>query len=147
MPEKIRFTPEELSLMHLFQSISGATVRDCIIDSKMNRVIFVINKGEMGLAIGRNGVIIKNLQKLVGKPVDLVEFSDDPKELIRNSLNNRYITDIRLTERVDGSKIAVVVVDQKGKSAVIGKGGRNAEKARLLAKRYFNISNVHIVSQ
>ncbi|MEM1525029.1 MAG: NusA-like transcription termination signal-binding factor [Nitrososphaerales archaeon] len=147
MPEKIRFTPEELSLMHLFQSISGATVRDCIIDSKMNRVIFVINKGEMGLAIGRNGVIIKNLQKLVGKSVDLVEFSDDPKELIRNSLNNRYITDIRLTERVDGSKIAVVVVDQKGKSAVIGKGGRNAEKARLLAKRYFNISNVHIVSQ
>ncbi|MCX8191191.1 MAG: NusA-like transcription termination signal-binding factor, partial [Nitrososphaerales archaeon] len=78
MPEKIRLTPEELGLMNLFQSMSGATVRDCIIDPKMNRVIFVINKGEMGLAIGRNGVIIKNLQKLVGKPVDLVEYSDDP---------------------------------------------------------------------
>jgi len=29
---------------------------------------------------------------------------------------------------------------------VVGREGRNAEKARLLAKRYFQISNVLIVS-
>jgi N utilization substance protein A len=29
---------------------------------------------------------------------------------------------------------------------VVGKDGRNAEKARILAKRYFHISNVMIVS-
>jgi len=30
---------------------------------------------------------------------------------------------------------------------VVGREGRNAEKARLLAKRYFNISTVMINSQ
>jgi N utilization substance protein A len=40
-----------------------------------------------------------------------------------------------------------VVVDPKKKGIVVGKEGRNAEKARILAKRYFQISNVMIVSE
>lgn len=146
MQERIKLTSEELGLMRLFQSVSPATVRDCIIDPRMARVIFVVNKGEMGLAIGKNGAYIKNLQRLVGKPVELVEYSENPTEFIGNSLNLRYINEIRLTEKLDGTKIAVVVVDERRKGAVVGKGGRNAEKARLLAKRYFNIGNIHIVT-
>jgi N utilization substance protein A len=130
----------------LFQNVSGATARDCLIDEKMERVIFVINKGEMGLAIGKNGIAIKNIQKQIGKQVELVEYSDDPKEMIANSLNSNYISDVRLTEKVDGSKIAVVVVDNKRKGAAVGRNGKNAEKARLLARRYFQITNIHIVS-
>jgi len=38
-------------------------------------------------------------------------------------------------------------VDPKKKGIVVGKEGRNAEKARILAKRYFQISNVMIVSE
>jgi N utilization substance protein A len=147
MPERIRLTSEELGLMRLFQSVSGATARDCVIDSKQDRVIYVVNKGEMGLAIGRDGNSIKNVQRLVGRPVELVEYSEDPKELIRNTLHPEYVADVRLTERVDGSKVAVVVVDERRKGAVVGKGGRNAEKARLFAKRYFDIANVQIVTQ
>ena len=52
-----------------------------------------------------------------------------------------------MTEKLDGTKIAVAVVDHRGKGAVVGREGRNAEKARLLAKRYFDISNIHIVTQ
>ncbi len=52
----------------------------------------------------------------------------------------------RLSEKSDGSKIVTVVVDEKKKGAVLGKGGRNAEKARLLAKRYFSIETIHIVT-
>jgi len=133
--------------MSLFQSISGAGVRDCVIDEKNGRVIYVVNQGEMGRAIGKNGIVVKTLQRLVGKPVEVVEYSDDPKTFIKNALDPKYVLDVRLTEKLDGSKIAVVVVDAKKKSAVVGRNGKNAEKARLLAKRYFEIANVHIVSQ
>ncbi len=146
MPDKIRLTSEELGLMQLFQQVTRATARDCIIDPKMERVIFVVNMGEMGRAIGKKGANIKNMQSAVGRPVDLVEYSDDAKEFIQNSLNSKFIEEVRLTEKVDGTKIAVVVVDKKQKGAVVGRDGRNAEKARLLAKRYFQISNIHIVS-
>lgn len=145
--EKIKLTSEELGLISLFQSISGATAKDCIIDNKMNRVIFVVNKGEMGLAIGKKGQSIKTLEKLIGKPVELVEYSDDPKEFIENALNIKYIYDVRLTEKLDGTKIGVIVVDQKHKGAAVGREGRNAEKVRLLVKRYFQIDRIHIVTQ
>ena len=40
-----------------------------------------------------------------------------------------------------------MIVDAKKKGVVVGREGRNAEKARLLAKRYFQISNVLIMSE
>lgn len=147
MPESIKLTSEELELMQIFQQVSGATARDCIIDTKMDRIIFVVNKGEMGLAIGRAGQSVKNIQGAMGKPVELVEYSDDPKEFIKNSLDPKLVSDVRLIERLDGRKVATVVVDEKKKGALLGRNGRNAERARLLAKRYFEISNIHIVNQ
>mgnify|MGYP003287259646 CR=1 FL=1 len=143
---EIKLTSDELRLMSLFQSITSATARDCIVDDRMERVIFVVNKGQMGLAIGKGGSTIKQLQNVVGKKVELVEFSDDPAEFIRNMLNADMVNDVRISDRNDGTKQAVVIVDQRKKGAVVGREGRNAEKARLLAKRYFQISNVLIVS-
>jgi transcription termination/antitermination protein NusA len=146
MTEKIKLTPDELRLISLFQTISSASARDCIVDDKMERVIFIVNKGHMGLAIGKGGATIKQLQNVVAKKVELVEYSDDASEFIRNILNSEMVNDIKINERSDGSKQAVVFVDPKRKGVVVGREGRNAEKARLLAKRYFQISNVLIVS-
>ena len=42
---------------------------------------------------------------------------------------------------------ATIIVDHVKKGIVVGRDGRNAQKARLLAKRYFDISNVQITSQ
>ena len=147
MTEKIKLTSDELRLISLFQSITSVTARDCIVDDKMERVIFIVNKGQMGLAIGKGGATIRQLQNVVAKKVELVEYSDDPSEFIRNILNSDMINEVKMNERVDGTKQAVVIVDAKKKGVVVGREGRNAEKARLLAKRYFQISNVLIVSE
>jgi len=143
---EIKLTSDELRLMSLFQSVTSATARDCIVDEKMDRVIFVVNKGQMGLAIGKGGSTIKQLQNVVAKKIELVEFSDDPAEFIRNMLNADMVNDIIISDRNDGTKQAIIMVDQRKKGAVVGREGRNAEKARLLAKRYFQITNVQIVS-
>jgi N utilization substance protein A len=146
MTDKIKLTSDELRLMSLFQSITSATARDCIVDERMDRVIFIVNKGHMGLAIGKGGSTIKHLQNMVGKKVELVEYSDDACKFISNILNSDLINDIKINMRIDGTRQAVVVVDAKKKGIVVGREGRNAEKARILARRYFQISNVLIVS-
>lgn len=146
MTEKIKLTSDELRLMSLFQSITSVTARDCVVDDKMDRVIFIVNKGQMGLAIGKGGATIRQLQNVVSRKVELVEYSDDASDFVRNILNPQMVNDVKITQRTDGSKQAVVLVDAKRKGVVVGKEGRNAEKARLLAKRYFQISNVLITS-
>lgn len=132
--------------MSLFQNTTGATARDCVLDPKAERIIFVVNRGEMGLAIGKGGSNIKNVQQIVGKEIELVEWSEDLKQFISNALNPKMISEVRIVDRPDGSKTVTVVVDQRKKGAILGKAGRNAEKARMLAKRYFNVDSIQIVT-
>jgi transcription termination/antitermination protein NusA len=145
VPE-IKLGSDQLGLISIFQNMSGATVRDCIVDEKLGRIIFIINKGQMGLAIGKKGATIQNIERVVKKPVEVVEWSDDPAEMIRNALDPRFVGEVRITDRLDGTKGAAVVVDPRKKGAVLGRGGRNAEKARLIAKKYFDITNLQIIT-
>lgn len=145
MPE-IKITSDQLGLISLFQSMSGATVKDCIVDEKGERMIFLVSRGQMGLAIGRKGATIQNIERAVKRAVEVVEWSDDPAEMIKNALDPRFVSEVRITDRLDGTKSAVVVVDPRKKGAVLGRGGKNAEKVRLLAKKYFDILNVQIIT-
>lgn len=146
MTETIKLTTDQIKLMSLFQNVTGATARDCIEDEKLDRVIFVVNQGKMGLAIGKGGITIRNLQNVVKRNVELVEYAEDPVEFLKNTLNPKLISEVKINKRLDGSMQAIVIVDAKKKGIVVGREGRNAEKARLLAKRYFQISSVLIQS-
>jgi len=146
MPTIIKLSTDQMRLMSLFQSVTGATARDCIEDEKLNRVIFVVNAGKMGLAIGKGGSHIKSLQNIVKKNVELVEYHDDPAVFLKNMLNSKLVTEVQINHRDNGTTQAIVIVSQKKKGIVVGREGRNAQKARLLAKRYFQISNVLINS-
>jgi N utilization substance protein A len=115
-------------------------------DEKQTRVIFVVSEGKMGLAIGKGGSHIKNLQNIIKKNVELVEYSDDAVTFLKNMLNPKLVSEVKLNTRLDGSTQAIVLVDAKKKGIVVGREGRNAEKARLLAKRYFEITSVLINS-
>ncbi|OYT52789.1 transcription elongation factor NusA [Candidatus Bathyarchaeota archaeon ex4484_135] len=134
-----------MGLIALFETMTGAVVEDCVVDDKNDRIIFVVKKGHMGLAIGKKGRKVKLLEKLMRKKLEVVEYSEDVREFLANALKPVRIQGIRLTERPDGRKIAVVSVDPKDKARAIGKNGRNAEKLRLLARRYFGIDNVMIL--
>jgi N utilization substance protein A len=146
MPQTIKLTTDQMRLISLFQNVTGASARDCVEDEKQNRVIFVVNEGKMGLAIGKGGSHIKNLQNIIKKNVELVEYSDDPVNFLKNMLNSKLVSEVKLNKRLDGSTQAIVLVDPKKKGIVVGREGRNAEKARLLAKRYFEITSVLINS-
>ncbi len=146
MSEKIKLTPDEFSFLSLFQTITTAVARDCIIDEKMDRVIFIVHKGQMGMAIGKGGSNIKQLQNIITKKIELVEYSDNPINFIKNVFNSDMVQDVKISERDDGTKNVIVVVEMKKKGIIVGKDGRNVDKARILAKRYFNITNVLILS-
>ena len=146
MTQSIKLTSDQMRLLSLFQNVTGATARDCVEDEKQNRVIFVVNSGKMGLAIGKGGSHIKTLQNIVKKNVELVEYYDEPEKFLQNMLNAKLVSEVKLNKRADGTLQAIVMVDPRKKGIVVGREGRNAEKARLLARRYFDITSVLINS-
>jgi len=144
MATGIKFTSLEMRYIALFQSITGATVKDCIVDSDLNRIIFVVKEGNIGMAIGKRGKNIHTLEKMTGKKHEVIEHSENPAQFIKNALKPAKVDEVRITERMDGKTIAVISVNPKDKGVAIGKNGRNAERIRFLAKRYFQIQNVSI---
>jgi N utilization substance protein A len=128
----------------LFESITGATAKDCVVDEDLNRIIFVVKEGDVGAAIGRKGKNIHLLERMTGKKHEIIEHSENPAQFIKNALRPAHVNEIRITERPDGKTIAVVSVNPRDKGVAIGKNGRNAERIRFLAKRYFRIQNVSI---
>ena len=144
MATGIKFTSHEMRYIALFQSITGATVKDCIVDNDLNRIIFVVKEGSIGMAIGKKGKNIHLLEKMTGKKHEVIEHSDNPSQFIKNALKPAKVDEVRISERMDGKTIAVISVKPKDKGVAIGKNGRNAERIRFLAKRYFQIQNVSI---
>jgi len=144
MTTGIKITSNEMRYIALFESVSGASVKDCIIDEEQARAIFIVNKGQVGVAIGRGGRNIHVLEKMTGKRHEIIEYSEDPVQFIKNALKPATVREVRITERPDGKTMAVVTVNPKDKGVAIGKNGRNAERLRFLAKRYFQIQNVSI---
>jgi len=146
MVRSIKLSTDQMRLISLFQNVTKATARDCLDDEKQNRIIFVVNEGKMGLAIGKGGSTIKSLQNILKRDVELVEYFDDPIKFLKNILSPKFVNEVKLDTKPDGSSQAIVIVDHGKKGLVVGREGRNAEKARLFAKRYFNISSVLINS-
>jgi len=144
MTPKIRLTSNEMSYIALFENVTGAVATDCIIDEERNRIIFVVKPGDVGLAIGKHGSRIKLVKNMVQKDIEIVEYADNPEAFIRNSFAPARIKEIRITDRLDNKKVAVVLVENKDKGIAIGKSGKTAERTRFLAKRYFQIDNVVI---
>jgi len=146
MTQSIKLSTDQIRLISLFQNVTKATARDCLDDEKQDKIIFVVNEGKMGLAIGKGGSNIKSLQNILKRQVELIEHFDDPIKFLKNILNPKFVNEVKLDTNTDGSSRAIVIVEHGKKGLVVGREGRNAEKARLFAKRYFNISNVLINS-
>jgi len=142
MAQKIRLTGDEMRCIALFESVTGAVVTDCIIDDKRDRVILVVKPGDAGLAIGKHGERIKMVKNMIRKDVEVVEYAENPVDFIKNSFTPARVKEVRITERLDKKKIAVVTVEEGDRGVAIGKSGRTAERTRFLAKRYFQIDNV-----
>jgi len=94
MTQSIKLTTDEMRLMSLFQSRTKVTARDCLDDQKYDRIIFVVNEGNMGLAIGRNGSNIKALPNILKRNVELVEFFGDPSKFLKHVFNSKFINEI-----------------------------------------------------
>ena len=139
----IKFSVNEMRLIALFESTTGAVVKDCIIDDNNQGVTFVVKNGEMGLAIGKKGQAVSKVKKAIGKNVAVIELNDDPAVFIQNSLSPAKLQSVKITKNKSGDKIAIVTADNANKRLAIGKQGVNIERAKLLSHRHHDINNIY----
>jgi len=83
----------------------------------------------VGACVGLRGIRIQNVvNELLGEKIDVVDWNEDPKVLITNSLSPASVSNVSIN--IDDNS-AIVTVPKKQLSLAIGKEGQNA---RLAAK-------------
>ncbi|MCK9276722.1 MAG: NusA-like transcription termination signal-binding factor [Methanoculleus sp.] len=144
MPQVV-LTEECMRLISQFESLTGAGSRDCIVDNRNERLIFVINPGDMGLAIGKSGSSIKKASDVMGKRIEVVEYSADPGQFLRNCFLPAQVTDIDFDTNEEDQQVALVEVRDEDRGLAIGKAGKNIFKAKVLAQRQHDIADVQLM--
>ncbi|HIH77697.1 MAG TPA: NusA-like transcription termination signal-binding factor [Halobacteria archaeon] len=137
----IKLKTEELRYIALFEQITNAKVIDCVIDDET--VIFVVENGEMGLAIGKGGININRVKKALDMPVEVIEYSENAEEFIKKSFYPVHIKKIKISDDKN-KKIAFIDVAAENKGLAIGKNGKRIKKAIKLAQRHCSIDTIII---
>lgn len=143
---EIVLTEDCMRLISQFERLTGAGSRDCVMDDRNNRLIFVVNPGEMGLAIGKKGASIKKAMEVMGKKIEVVEYSPSPEQFLKNCFLPAQVTAV-VIEPSDDGPVAHIEVKPEDRGIAIGKEGKNIFKAKKLALRQHNISDVMLVTE
>lgn len=130
----MKLSAEEIGYIALFEKITGAVTKDCVTDEEENKILFVVKKGDMGLAIGKKGANIQRVRQVIGKKIQVIEYSEDPAEFVKNIFHPLRVNNVSIS-----NKVARVDLDDRDKIAT---GRKNIQKAKMLAERHHNLSIV-----
>lgn len=136
---KLSFDTETIRLMTLFENVTGAPVKDLLLDNDLNAVYIVVDEGKVGVAIGKNGNSVKNAERIIGKTIKLFEFSKDPSSFIKNLIPQAIAIKIR-TE--NNKTIVEIKVEKKDKAMVIGRDGKNLKLFKEMLQRNHHIDDI-----
>lgn len=140
---KIKLDSDKIRKISLFESVTGAATLDCVESQNGNKLTFVVKKGEVGKAIGKNGGNIRKVRQMLGKSVDVVEYSEDPADFIANIFSPIDVKNVEIIDSKEG-KIAKVDVNRSEKGRAVGREGWNIKRARELLARHHGVSDVSL---
>lgn len=135
------FDTETIRLITLFENLTGSEIRDCLIDDCNNTIYFVVEEGKIGMAIGKDGNSIRNVEGLIKRDIRVFEFSEELNRFVKNLIPQA--TDIRVVNEKD-SVVVEVRVDKRDKPLVIGRDGRNQKLYKELLQRNHAIDELII---
>ena len=98
----------------------------------------------VGACVGEKGKRINNIvQELNGEKIDVVHWSEDPKEFIKEALSPAKVIDVEV-EETEGERNAKVLVPSHILTLAIGKGGQNVRLAAKLCGFKIDIKSVEV---
>jgi len=152
LKKNIKIDRSSMELISLFNNISGAIIKDCLVFKSPENygeiIIFLVKKQDVGKAIGKNGEHVKDLMSKLQKKIDVIPFSEDLEEFIQFILNTTKnsikVQNIEIKESKNQKKTVIITVRPQDRGKAIGKDGSMIRKIKELVLRHFDVDNVII---
>lgn len=135
---KIKFDAAIISYISLFERVTKAQVKDCMIADGL--IIFIVEENEMGKALGKHGVNIKSLESNLKKKVKVIEFSPDMIKFIEHIIYPTKAKEII----EDNGKVTIIPSDSRSRGYLIGRNATILRQNESIVKRYFDIGELRV---
>ena len=128
---KTKYDVELLKTMALFENMTGAKLKDCFVNKE--RLIFVIEQGDMGKALGKHKGNIQRIEESLNRKIKIIEFNPDVLTFVRNLMFPLRILEMGQDEGI----ITVKGPDAKTKGLMIGARAQNLRNYEEIVRKYF----------
>ena len=152
LKKNIKIDRSSMELISLFNNISGAIIKDCMVFKSPENygevIIFLVKKQDVGKAIGKNGENVKDLMAKLQKKIDVIPFSENLEEFIQFILNTSKnavkVQSNEIRENKNQKRTVIITVRPQDRGKAIGKDGSMIKKIKELVLRHFQVDNVII---
>lgn len=135
---KIVYDETSMKFMVLFETMTKANLKDCIINDEI--IFFIVEENQIAKAIGKQGSNIRNLQKALKRRIKIVEYSNDLIKFINN-----FIYPIKAKEIINEEEVIKIMTPTiESRGILIGKSATNLRLFESIVKRYFQIKEIKI---
>ena len=124
---------ENIRLMSALEKITGVTPKDCLIEDQL--VSYFVPEKDMGKAIGKAAVNIKNLEQKLNKRIEIVAYTAKPEDVFAMALEVNYTS-----SKVNDQKV-IISLDSASKSKAF-KNNARIKRVKELIKRNFGLELV-----
>lgn len=139
MTIKIKFDVELMQVISLFERITQTNAKDCFKQDK--RVVFIVNPGMAGKAVGKKGMNIRKLERMLNKKVKIVEYDTDLLAFVKNAIHPIEAKDIK----EEGGRVIITPMDSLSRGYLIGREAVNLRAYEEIVKRYFDIKEIKVI--
>ena len=127
----MKFDTRLIGYITTFENYTKTTVKDCFFNDK--ELVFIVKEGQLGKAIGKNGINIKKLSPKMKHRIRVILFDEDPVNFLKNLL---YPIDGYAAEKENG-KITMKTKDNKVKGQIYGRDKSNFNWVKSVFNRHF----------
>ncbi len=129
-----KYDLQSMGFISLFEKITHTHAKRLFTD-KRGQLVFIVEEGQAGKAIGKSGMHIRKLQQMFKKRIKVIEFNQDPKEFIKNCIAPLEVDSMTLNE----DKLTLSSNDTKTKGILIGRDRQNLKELNEVVKKFFKI--------
>tara|TARA_Y100000310_G_scaffold186269_1_gene186386 strand:+ start:42680 stop:43078 length:399 start_codon:yes stop_codon:yes gene_type:complete len=124
------YTKDIIDHINLFETLTKARVKDCLISEKL---IFIVEEGDIGKAVGKNGRNVSHLSKLLKKKIRIIEFNNKIEKFVKNLI---YPAEGKIYKE-DNS--VFIETNNKEKGLIMGRNRENLKELQKILNMYFKV--------
>ena len=137
---KTLYTEDLLRIISLFDKITQAKLKDCFY--LRDKIIFVVEEGEIGKALGKNKMHVTKLEQHLPKKFKIVEYKPDMLQFIINIMAPLKVIDIKEEDNI----VTIKGPDEKTRGLMIGSKAQNLREYEKGVQKYFpNLREIKVM--